>query len=195
MAEAFSSQLVSARGLVDRLARRSPARLAVSSFAGVVVVFTFLLLTPWATRSGKGASFVDALFTATSAVCVTGLTVVPTGTYWSAFGQVVILVAIKVGGLGVMTLASILGLAVSRHLGLTQRMLAATEVKTTRLGEVGSLIRVVIITSTSLELLVALALFPRFVVLRQTVGEAAWHSCSSGSPRSTTPASSRPRRG
>ena len=176
MAEAFSSQLVSARGLVDRLARRSPARLAVSSFAGVVVVFTFLLLTPWATRSGKGASFVDALFTATSAVCVTGLTVVPTGTYWSAFGQVVILVAIKVGGLGVMTLASILGLAVSRHLGLTQRMLAATEVKTTRLGEVGSLIRVVIITSTSLELLVALALFPRFLVLRQTVGEAAWHS-------------------
>ncbi|MGC5167601.1 TrkH family potassium uptake protein [Luteimicrobium sp. DT211] len=176
MAEAFSSQLVTARGALDRLARRSPARLAVFSFAGVVVLFTLLLLGPWATRSGKGASVVDALFTATSAVCVTGLTVVPTGAFWSPFGEVVILVAIKVGGLGVMTLASILGLAVSRHLGLTQRMLAATEVKTTRLGEVGSLIRVVIITSTSLELAVALLLFPRFLVLRQSVGEAAWHA-------------------
>lgn len=176
MAEAFSSQFVTARGIVDRLARRSPARLAVFSFAGVVAIFSLLLLAPWATRSGKGASVVDALFTATSAVCVTGLTVVPTGSFWSTYGQVVILVAIKVGGLGVMTLASILGLAVSRHLGLTQRMLAATEVKTTRLGEVGSLIRVVIITSTSLELLVGLALFPRFLALRQTVGEAAWHA-------------------
>jgi potassium uptake TrkH family protein len=176
VAEAFSSQFVAARGIVDRLARRSPARLAVFSFAGVIGVFTLLLLTPWATRSGKGAPFVDALFTATSAVCVTGLTVVPTGAFWSGFGQVVILVAIKVGGLGVMTLASILGLAVSRHLGLTQRMLAATEVKTSRLGEVGSLIRVVIITSTSLEVLVALLLFPRFLVLRETAGDAAWHA-------------------
>jgi len=176
VAEAFRDQFVTARGVVDRLARRSPARLAVFSFGGVVVVFTLLLLTPWATASGQSAPLVDALFTATSAVCVTGLTVVPTGVFWSTFGQVVILVAIKVGGLGIMTLASILGLAVSRHLGLTQRMLAATEVKTTRLGEVGSLIRVVIITSTSLELLVALALFPRFLVLRQTVGEAAWHA-------------------
>jgi Trk-type K+ transport system membrane component len=109
-------------------------------------------------------------------VCVTGLTVHPTGSFWSPAGQVVILVAMKVGGLGVMTLASILGLAVSRHLGLTQRLLAATEVKTTRLGEVGSLIRVVIVTSTTLELLIAVLLFPRLLALHEHVGDAAWHA-------------------
>lgn len=163
------------RELIDRLARQSPARLAVTVFAGVVTLFTVLLLAPWATASGRSAPLVDALFTATSAVCVTGLVVVDTGTYWSSWGLVVILMAIKVGGLGIMTLASILGMAVSRRIGLTQRLLTAEETKTTRLGEVGSLVRTVIVTSTTLELLIALALFPRFIGLGESVGDAAWH--------------------
>lgn len=168
--------LLGLREVVDRAARQSPARLAVGVFLGVCGVFTVLLLAPWATTSGHSAPFVDALFTAVSAVCVTGLTVVDTGTFWSAWGLVVILTAIKVGGFGVMTLASILGLAVSRRIGLTQRMLTASETRTDRLGEVGSLIRVVIITATSLELAVALLLFPRFLLLGEPVGRAAWHS-------------------
>ena len=106
-------------------------------FALVVAVFTALLSLPAATADGQRAPFVDALFTATSAVCVTGLVTVDTGTYWSTLGQVVILVGIQVGGLGIMTLASLLGLAVSRRLGLTQRLLASAETKTGRLGEVG----------------------------------------------------------
>lgn len=175
MATAVTGRLFKGREIVDRLARQSPARLAVTVFAAVVSLFTVLLLAPWATVSGQSAPFIDALFTATSAVCVTGLVVVDTGTYWSTYGLVVILVGIKVGGLGVMTLASILGMAVSRRIGLTQKLLTASETKTTRLGEVGSLIRVVVITSTSLELLIALLLFPRFLVLEETVGEAAWH--------------------
>ena len=164
--------LLGARELVDRTARQSPARLAVTVFVGVCAVFTLLLLAPWATTSGHSAAFVDALFTAISAVCVTGLTVVDTGSYWSAWGLVVILLGIKVGGFGIMTLASILGLAVSRRIGLTQRMLTASETKTERLGEVGSLIRVVIITATSLELAIALMLFPRVLVLGET---PAWY--------------------
>ncbi|OLT54226.1 TrkH family potassium uptake protein [Cellulosimicrobium sp. CUA-896] len=175
MASGLTGRLFQGRELVDRLARQSPARLAVTVFAAVIALFTALLLAPWATASGRSAPFVDALFTATSAVCVTGLVVVPTGTYWSTYGQVVILVGIKVGGLGIMTLASILGMAVSRRIGLTQKLLTASETKTTRLGEVGSLVRVVIITSTALELLIALMLFPRFLVLEESVGEAAWH--------------------
>lgn len=175
MARGVSDRLFAGRELVDRVARHSPARLAVTVFAAVIAVFTVLLLAPWATATGDPAPFVDALFTAVSAVCVTGLTVVDTGTYWSSYGQVVILLGIKVGGLGVMTLASILGMAVSRRIGLTQKLLTASETKTERLGEVGSLVRVVIITSTSLELLIALLLFPRFLVLEETVGEAAWH--------------------
>lgn len=175
MAQGVSGRFFAGRELVDRLARHSPARLAVTVFAAVISLFTLLLMAPWATTSGKPAPFIDALFTATSAVCVTGLVVVPTGTYWSTYGQVVILVGIKIGGLGVMTLASILGMAVSRRIGLTQKLLTASETKTTRLGEVGSLVRVVIITSTTIELTIALLLLPRFIVLEETFGEAAWH--------------------
>ncbi|MBD8057480.1 TrkH family potassium uptake protein [Cellulomonas sp. JH27-2] len=164
------------RELVDRAARQSPARLALGVFAAVIALVTVLLLMPWATTSGERAPFVDALFTATSASTVTGLVVVPTGEYWSGFGLVVILVAIKVGGLGVMTLASLLGMAVSRRIGLTQRLLVSSETKTTRLGEVGSLVRTVIVTSTALELTIAVILLPRFHMYDEDWGEAAWHA-------------------
>lgn len=164
------------REAVDRIARHAPARLALMVFAGVILIFTALLSLPIATATGERADFIDALFTATSAVCVTGLVTVPTGVFWSTFGQAVIIIGVKVGGLGVMTLASILGLAVSRRLGLTARLMTASETKTTRLGEVGSLIRVVVITSTSLEVLIAMLLAPRFLYLHETVGEAIWHS-------------------
>jgi potassium uptake TrkH family protein len=176
MARGVPGALWSGRELVDRLARQSPARLALGVFAGVIAVFTALLSTPWATASGERAPFVDALFTATSAVCVTGLVTQDTGTYWSTAGHVVILVAIKIGGLGVMTLASILGLAVSRRIGLTQRLLVTSETKTTRLGEVGSLVRTVIVTSTALEVVIALILLPRLRMLGDGWGEAAWHA-------------------
>ncbi|MCL1899357.1 MAG: TrkH family potassium uptake protein [Promicromonosporaceae bacterium] len=164
------------REFIERQARRSPARLAVVAFAGVCALFTLLLLAPWAKAGPGTASFTEALFTAVSAVSITGLTVVETGTFWTTWGLVVILIAIKVGGFGVMTLASILALAVSRRLGLTQRLLAASETKTDRLGEVGSLIRVVLVTTTSLELIVALMVLPRLLSLGDSVGTALWHS-------------------
>jgi len=165
-----------AREYVDRSARQSPARLALGVFALVIGVVTALLSAPWATVHGHRAPFVDALFTATSATTVTGLVVVPTGEYWSGWGLVVILVAIKIGGLGVMTLASLLGMAVSRRIGLTQRLLVSSETKVTRLGEVGSLVRTVIVTSTVLEVAIAVALFPRLLVHGEPVGTAAWHA-------------------
>ena len=165
-----------AREYVDRSARQSPARLALGVFALVIAIITVLLSAPWATAHGGRAPLIDALFTATSATTVTGLVVVPTGEYWSTWGLVVILVAIKIGGLGVMTLASLLGMAVSRRIGLTQRLLVSSETKVTRLGEVGSLVRTVIVTSTVLEVAIALVLFPRLVVHNEAVGEAAWHA-------------------
>ena len=168
--------LAHARDALDTLARRHPARLALATFAAVVVLVTVLLSFPWATASGTRAPLVDALFTATSAVCITGLTVVDTATYWSGWGQVVILAGIQVGGFGIMTLASILGFAVSGRLGLTQRMLTASETKTTRLGEVGSLVRAVIATSLVVEAVLVVVLFPRFLALGQNVGEALWNA-------------------
>ena len=88
-----------------------PERLVAISFAVTILIGAGLLMLPWSTEAGDGGRFVDALFTSTSAVCVTGLTVVDTGSYWSEFGQFVIMLLIQVGGLGIMTLTA-LGLLV-----------------------------------------------------------------------------------
>jgi trk system potassium uptake protein len=164
------------RSTIDSAARQSPARLALAVFALVIAAFTALLSLPGATTSGQRAPFADALFTAASAVCVTGLTTVDTATYWSGAGQVIIMVAIKVGGLGILTLASLLGLAVSRRLGLRQRIIAASETKALRLGEVGSLLRAVIISSTAVELAISAVLLPSFLAAGEGLGRAAYHS-------------------
>ncbi|MDU5316382.1 MAG: potassium transporter TrkG, partial [Varibaculum cambriense] len=169
------SKRAKVRESIDHLARTSPARLVVMVFAAIILVMTLLLSLPIATTTGKPAPLVDAVFTSTSAVCVTGLTVVNTASYWSLFGQIVIMLGILIGGLGVMTLASILALAVSRHIGLTQRMLAAIE-KTASLGKVGALIRTVIVTSLTCESIIFIALLPRFLTLNESVGSAIWHA-------------------
>ncbi|WP_167149764.1 potassium transporter TrkG [Actinomyces sp. ZJ308] len=169
-------------GIHDRLERAAkyfPARLAVVVFAGIIVVVTGLLSLPIATASGQRASFLDALFTATSAVCVTGLTIVDTATYWSTFGHVVIILAAAMGGLGIMTLASLLSLAVSRYVGLTQRMLAASENKS-RLGDVGKLLRAVIYTAAGCELVLTLMLLPRFLNHGLDLGHALWYAAFMG---------------
>ena len=160
---------------IARAARFYPARLAVIVFAAIIIVVTFLLSLPIATTSGERANFLDALFTATSAVCVTGLSTVDIATYWSAFGHVVIIMAAAVGGLGVMTLASLLSLAVSRHVGLTQRMLAASE-NQSRLGDVGRLLRAVIYTAAGCELALTLMLLPRFLGHGLDLGHALWYA-------------------
>lgn len=167
--------LRAARDFVDHVARHAPARLAVITFACVIGVFTLLLRLPAATVNGKSASLVDAVFTATSAVCVTGLTTVSTAEYWSGFGQAIILIAIKVGGLGVLTLASLLGMAVSRRLGLTQRIMAASETKAQRFGEVGSLVRIILLASVTVELFIAALLIPRLTAIGFDLPKAIWH--------------------
>lgn len=159
----------------DELARRAPARLTLVIFLCIIAVFSGLLMLPIATAGTASASVVDALFTGTSAVCVSGLTVLPTETYWSGFGLLVIMLGIKIGGLGVMTLASMLSLAVSRHIGLTTRLLAAGE-KSSNLGEVGSLVKLALGISLSVEGIVAALFFPYFLSLDFGVLRSAWYS-------------------
>ena len=101
----------------NRVGLEAPARLALGAFALTIFLFTTLLMLPAATSSGKSAPFIDSLFTATSAVCVTGLATVDVSTYYSPVGLAIIAAGIKVGGLGIMTLASLVGLAVSRRIG------------------------------------------------------------------------------
>lgn len=167
--------LARTRIAIDETAGSSPARLALIVFLVAITVFTALLSLPVATRSGEPAPFPDALFTAVSSVCVTGLSTVDTATYWSGFGQAVILVAIQIGGLGILTLASVMGLMVAHRLGFRSRLVAAEQIGTTRLGEVGGVLRAVGTTSIVVESAVALALIPRFWTLGESLGSSVWH--------------------
>ena len=81
-------------------------QIIILGFSGVILFGTFLLMLPFSSRSGLATPFSDALFTSTSAVCVTGLIIHDTATYWSAFGQLVILLLIQIGGMGVITVAA-----------------------------------------------------------------------------------------
>lgn len=139
-----------------------PAQVIVRAFAGAVAAGTALLMLPWATAEGESARFNDAFFTATSAVCVTGLVTVDTGTYWSAFGQIVILLLIQAGGLGIMTLATLIAVLLSRRLGLRARLVARTETKSLTGSDVRRVVRNVVIFSLATELVVAIVLSARF---------------------------------
>ena len=131
-----------------------------------------------------GATFLEALFTATSAVCVTGHIVVDTATYWTPFGQVVILALIQIGGFGIMAFASVIGLAVVRRMSLRARMTTAAEAHSAGLDDVGGLVLGVVRISLVVEGVVALLLALRFAIgYGEPVGRAIWlgvfHSVSS----------------
>ena len=168
--------VVAGRDFIDAVANSSPARLALVVFSLVILVFTGLLSLPAASAAGVATPLHDAMFTAVSAVCVTGLTVVSTAMHWSVFGQVLILVAIQVGGLGILTLASLLALAVNRRLGVRGKLIAQEGMNTGRLGEVGSLLRIVVATTVLIELALAAVLAPRFMLLGESPGQAIWHA-------------------
>ncbi len=106
----------------ERILKLHPALMMLLSFAVLIFIGAGLLKLPFSIRSGQ-ISLIDALFTATSAVCVTGLTVVDTGTYFTIFGQCVILALIQVGGLGVMTVSVMLFQAIGRNISFRQRMI------------------------------------------------------------------------
>lgn len=134
---------------MERTRRRvvHPAQVVVVALAAVLVAGTVLLMLPMSTQSNRPAAPVDAFFTAASAVSVTGLTVVDTGTYWSALGQVIILILIQIGGLGIMTLATLFALMFFRRAGLRARRAAAVETKSLSLEDLrGIIIRIVAFT-------------------------------------------------
>ena len=153
---------------------RGPGQLVVLGFAAAVAVGTALLMTPWA-GAGRPAGLLEALFTATSAVCVTGLVVVDTATAWSPFGQGVILLLIQVGGFGIMTLASLLGLLLSHRLGLRSRMTAASATRSVGLGDVRRVLLGVGGITLVVELVTAAVLAGRFALTYgESPGRAAW---------------------
>jgi trk system potassium uptake protein TrkH len=161
-----------------------PARSIVIAFAVAIAAGTALLMLPISKVGAGGGTLLEALFTATSAVCVTGHVVVDTATYWTPFGQGVILVLIQIGGFGIMTFASLIGLAVVRRISLRSRVTTAAEAHSFGLDDLSGLLGRVIRITLVIEGAVALLLFARFTLgYGETVADAAWfavfHSVSS----------------
>lgn len=152
----------------------TPGRVIALAFALALGIGTALLSLPAATQ-GRAATFLEALFTATSALCVTGHIVVDTPTFWSPFGQVVIMVLIQIGGFGVMSLATLLGLLVARRLGLRTRLTAVSETHTVAVGDVRRVLMGVAFITLTAEALVAVALTGRFwLAYGEPFGRAVW---------------------
>lgn len=162
-----------------RKAVAHPERAIPLAFLVGIAIGTLLLALPVARAGGlageEGAPLLVALFTATSAFCVTGLTVVDTAGYWSPFGHLVLLLLAQAGGIGIMTGATLLGLLVTRQLRLKSRLLAQSEMKQLDLGDVRTVLRLVLMVTLVTEAVLALWLTLRFWSYGYPLGQALWH--------------------
>lgn len=140
-----------------------PARAILVSFAGIIAVGTLLLMLPISSRSMTFTPLDDALFTATSATCVTGLIVYDTYTHFSAFGQIVILTLIQLGGLGLVTFTTFFNLIIGKKLGLRGIKVAQESINLDSIADLPKIIRMVVVTSLIVEAIGALLLCSTFV--------------------------------
>jgi len=161
--------------------RLSSPQIIILGFAAAILLGSLLLMLPFATRDGRGSSFPDALFTATSAVCVTGLVVQDTATYWSGFGQGVILLLIQIGGMGVVTFAIVLTAASGQTISLKQRGLMQDAISAPKLGGIVRLTGFILAVTAAFELAGAALLslvFCREFGLAQGLWYGLFHSVS-----------------
>ena len=140
----------------------SSAQIIIFGFAGAILIGTFLLMMPISSASGVMTSFSDSLFTATSAVCVTGLVVQDTATYWSMFGQLVILILIQIGGLGVVTIAVATAIVSGRKIGLMQRNTLKEAISAQKVGGIVRLTGFILKAAFLIELIGAILLSAAF---------------------------------
>ena len=140
----------------------SSFQIIILGFAGVILLGALLLMLPISTTGGNVTPFNETLFTATSAVCVTGLIVQDTGSYWSTFGQAVILALIQIGGLGVVTVAASFALLSGRKISLMQRSTMQDAISAPKVGGIVRLTRFILRGTFLIELLGALAMLPVF---------------------------------
>ncbi|HCQ5532945.1 TPA: Trk family potassium uptake protein [Clostridioides difficile] len=140
-----------------------PTQIMVSGFAAIIVIGALLLTLPIASQSGESIGLLNALFTATSAVCVTGLVMVDTATYWSLFGQIVIITLIQIGGLGFMTVATMFSLMARKKIQLRERLLIQESLNQADLSGLVRLTRFVLIITITIEGIGALVLSTVFI--------------------------------
>ena len=137
-------------------------QIIIIGFSGVIIFGTFLLMLPFSSRSGLATPFFEALFTSTSAVCVTGLIIHDTATYWSVFGQIVILLLIQIGGMGVITVAASFAMISGRKISLMQRSTMQEAISAPKVGGIVRLTGFIVKVTLVVELLCAAVMAPVF---------------------------------
>ncbi len=165
----------------QKTVKLSSNRIIALGFLAIILAGALLLMLPFANRGGRGLSFLDSLFTATSATCVTGLVVADTWTQFNLLGQVILLLLIQVGGLGYMTMMLQASLILGRKIGLKQRSLMMESVSAQRLSDALSLLRYILGGTAAIEGIGAVLLAVRFVPelgLARGVWYAVFHSVS-----------------
>lgn len=146
-----------------RIRYLTSAQIIILGFFSIILLGALLLMLPFSAKCGRITPFSKTLFTATSAVCVTGLVVVDTGSYWSAFGQTVILLLIQIGGLGVITVASLFTMLSHQKISLMQRSIMQDAISAPQVGGVVRLTRFILRGTILIELLGAFFLLPVFL--------------------------------
>lgn len=137
-------------------------QIIIIGFSGVIIFGTFLLMLPFSSSSGLATPFFEALFTSTSAVCVTGLIIHDTATYWSVFGQIVILLLIQIGGMGVITVAASFAMISGRKISLMQRSTMQEAISAPKVGGIVRLTGFIVRGTLVMELLCAAVMAPVF---------------------------------
>lgn len=153
-----------------------PAQTLLLSFMLVILIGSAMLMLPKATTPGQTTRYIDALFTATSATCVTGLTVVDTGTHFTFFGQLIILFLIQIGGLGIMTLSSFLAILFGRGIAIKERVLLQDMLSIDRLGMIIKVLRLIVLITFSIEAAGATILYFSWNQPEWTFSDRLYHS-------------------
>lgn len=167
--------------LFQKINRVSPAQIIMGGFLIIILLGTFLLMLPVATRTGTGASFFDALFTSTSATCVTGLVLYDTYSHWSSFGQGVILCLIQIGGMGVVTIALAIFIFSGRKIGLKERFVMQESISAPQMGGIVRLTAFILKTVLFFEIVGVFLLALRFcpqMGMSQGLWFSVFHSIS-----------------
>jgi trk system potassium uptake protein TrkH len=154
--------------------RLSPPQILVLGFAAIIFIGAALLMLPISSRTGEPLGFIDALFTSTSATCVTGLVVVDTGTTFSSFGQIVIMLLIQIGGLGFMTMATLFALVLKRRISLKDRLVLQEAMNQSSMEGIVRLIRRVLLYSLVIEACGAVLLSIRWA-FDMPIGKAIYY--------------------
>ena len=156
------SQIISLKRKIN-MNSLSPTRIIVSSFALIILIGSILLNLPFASNDGMSIGLINAVFTATSATCVTGLVIADTLTQWTLFGQIVILVLIQVGGLGLITLATFFSILLGRKISMKGKIIAQESISNYSFTQITGMMKRIVLITFAVELLGAIFLSFRFI--------------------------------